>query len=111
LLKLRASYPALQTGLQQNLFADADTFAYLRTPSDAACTSDHSTDRAKQRLLIVVNKSQTAKTLDLTLDQTALDACTEFQALVPATGAAPVLSGGKLHIEEPAESLTVYAVR
>ena len=111
LLKLRASYPALQTGLQQNLFADADAFAYLRTMSDAACSSDHATDPAKQRLLIVVNKSQQTKTIDLTVDQTALDACTEFQPLAPAIGPAPVLSDGKLHIQEPAESLTVYDVR
>jgi glycosidase len=110
LLKLRATYPALQTGLQQNLFADADAFAYLRTPTDAACTSDHSANPARQRILIVVNKSQKAKILDLALAQTALDACTEFQPLGAAAGAAPVLSGGKLHIEEPAESLTVYAV-
>ena len=33
------------------------------------------------------------------------------RATAVAPGSAPVISGGKLHVEEPAESMTVYEVR
>ena len=62
-------------------------------------------------MLIVVNKAETIKSLDLPVEETALAACTKFQATAPATGTVPVASGGKLHIEEPSESMTVYEVR
>jgi glycosidase len=110
LLKLRAAHPALQTGLEQNLFADADAFAFVRTLESSACSARHSSDPVKQRLLIVVNKAQQSKTLDLPVDDTALAGCTVFQPATPATGVTSSLNGGKLHIEEPAQSITVFEV-
>jgi hypothetical protein len=59
----------------------------------------------------VVNKAAKSKSLDLPVEDTALAGCTEFQAIAPATGTAPVVGGGKLHIEEPAESISVYEVQ
>jgi glycosidase len=107
LLALRAAHPALQTGIEQNLFADADVFAFVRATDAAGCTPDHSTER----LLIVVNKAAQSKPAELPLEDTALAGCTEFHATAVATGSAPLVSGGNLHVEEPAESMTVYEVR
>jgi glycosidase len=106
LLKLRATHPALQTGIEQNLFADEDVFAFVRSPDEAGCAPDHSSDR----LLIVVNKADLRKVVDLPMEETALAGCAEFQTAAPAMGTAPVVSGGKLHIEEPAASMTVFDV-
>jgi glycosidase len=106
LLKLRSTHPALQTGIEQNLFADEDVIAFVRSPDEAGCAPDHSSGR----LLIVVNKAEKSKVVDLPVEETALAGCTEFQATKPATGIAPVFSGGKLHIEEPAASMTVFDV-
>jgi hypothetical protein len=58
-----------------------------------------------------VNKSVQSKPAELPLEDTALAGCTDFHATAAASGAAPVVSGGKLHVEEPAESMTVYEVR
>ena len=111
LLKLRATYPALQTGLEQNLFADEDRFVFIRTQDGGACAPDHSTGLSNMRLLIAINKSQQSTVLDLPVEETALAGCTEFHPLAPTAGAMPILSKGKLHIEEPAESVTLYGVR
>jgi hypothetical protein len=48
--------------------------------------------------------------VELPVEETALAGCAQYQATAPATGIAPVVSGGKLHIEEPAQSMTVYDV-
>ena len=106
LLKLRSTHPALQTGIEQNLFADEDVFAFVRSPDETGCAPDHSSGR----LLIVVNKADRSKVVNLPVEETALAGCTEFHAAAPATGIAPVVSGGKLHIEEPAASITVFDV-
>ena len=106
LLKLRSTYLALQTEIEQNLFADDDVFAFVRSPDEAGCAPDHSSGR----LLIVVNKADRSKVVNLPLEETALAGCAEFQAVTPATATAPVVSGGKLHIEEPAAAMTVFEV-
>jgi len=111
LLKMRATYPVLQTGLEQNLFADDDAFAFVRTPEEKGCSVDHSADPAKQRLLIIANKSTRNKTLDLSVEDSALAGCVEFRSLAPASGAVPHLSGGKLHIDAAGQSMTVIDVR
>ena len=111
MLALRASHPALEKGIQQNLFASEDVFAFVRTSEPGGCASSHSADPSKERLLIIVNKAEQSELLELPVDGTALAGCTEFQAMAPATGNAPAARDGKLHIEEPAESITVYQVR
>ncbi len=107
LLALRAAHSELQTGMEQNLFADADTFAFLRTAVDTGCAPDHSS----VRLLIVVNKAQHINNVDLPVAESALADCIQFSVKSPSTGALPVLSNGKLHIEEQAETMTVYQVQ
>jgi hypothetical protein len=47
----------------------------------------------------------------LPVEETALAGCTSFQAAQPTTGVTPKVSGGKLHIEEPAASMTIFDVR
>ena len=110
LLKLRSTHPALQTGIEQNLFADENVFVFVRSPDEAGCAPDHSPKATTDRLLIVVNKAAKSKVVELPVEETALAGCAQYQATAPATGIAPVVSGGKLHIEEPAQSMTVYDV-
>ena len=111
MLALRASHPALQTGVEQNLFADEDVFAFVRTPDDTGCPSNHSSDPLKARLLIIVNKAEQSRRVELSLGETALAGCVDFHAVRPAAEVVPVVSGGKLQIEEPAESMTVFEAR
>jgi hypothetical protein len=92
--------------MEQNLYANEDVFAFVRSPDGTGCSADHDSDR----LLIVVNKAQESGVVDLPLEETALAGCAHFQVVEPAAGAVPALNGGKLHIEEPAESITVFEV-
>jgi glycosidase len=103
MLALRSSHPALETGTEQNLFADNDGFAFVRTLDPTGCSASNNSS-----LLIVMNKAAQPKLIDLPVADTALAGCTQFVAEAPATGPAPVLASGKLHIEEPAESISVY---
>jgi glycosidase len=107
LLKLRAKYPALQTGIEQNLFASEDLFAFARSTDGSSCSTDHS----KQTFLIAVNKARQSRVADLSVEDTVLAACTQFRPLAPTEGPKPVPIGGKLRIEELPESMTVYELR
>jgi glycosidase len=107
LLTLRAAHAALKTGLEQNLVADTDVFAFVRSSEEAGCSADHK----KERYLVVANKSQESKFVEISENETALEGCTDFRALMPSRATAPLFSGGKLKIEEPAESMTLYEVR
>ena len=106
LLSLRSAHPALKTGLEQNLFSDEDGFAFVRGVSGSGCSQSSSEDK----LLIVVNKAQQTKPIDIPLEETALAGCTQFHAESPTSEQAPVIREGKLHLEEPAESMTVFSV-
>jgi neopullulanase len=106
LLAYRAAHTEFKTGIEQNLFADADAFAFVRAMNDAGCKSDHSTER----LLIIANKAPQSKVVELSAEETALAGCTKFDSALSGTGETPQLRGGTLRIEEPAESMTIYAV-
>jgi glycosidase len=107
LLALRRAHPEVQTGVEQNLFADADTFAFVRSPVNAGCVSDHSI----ARLLIVVNKAKHSNPIELPVAESSLANCVQFSVLSPTTGSVPLLSNGKLRIDEQAESMTIYQVQ
>jgi glycosidase len=107
LLAYRSAHSEFKTGIEQNLYADANLFVFVRATDNAGCDSRS----GSERLLIVVNKAQQHKTVDLPVSDTALAGCTRFEAAPAAPGEQPQLSNGKLRIEEHAESMTVYAVR
>ena len=111
MLTLRASHTVLQTGIEQNLFADDDSFAFVRTLDASGCSGSSKPATADARVLIVVNRANKPKSIDLPMDGTTLAGCTQFTAEAPATGTTPTASGSKLHIEEAPESMTVYEVR
>jgi neopullulanase len=107
LLQYRAHHEELRSGIEQDLFADADGFAFVRGPDGAGCNAQHTSER----LLVVANKSTRAKVLDLPIAGAALAGCASFNPAQITPGQALQLSDGKLRIEEPAESMTVYEVR
>jgi neopullulanase len=107
LLAFRAAHTELKTGIEQNLYADADGFAFVRSTTAVGCTPQHSSER----LLIFVNKGPQEKSVDLSVEDTALQGCSTFEAIPLTPGATTRISEGKLHIEEPAESMTVFSVR
>lgn len=106
LLALRKSHVELATGIEQNLFADADTFAFVRAASTSGCTANDS----QERMLVVINKAHARKPLDLALDGTALAGCSEYAASTAAPGPLPVTNRATLHLEVPAETIAIYAV-
>jgi glycosidase len=107
LLHLRAAHPALQSGKEENLFADADRFVFLRTPQHSGCTAGSQEDR----VLVLVNKSKESKPVELKSAETALEGCTQFQPLLPGSGQNLAVQSGLLHGTLPAESLQIYSVR
>ena len=107
MLAMRAAHPVLQTGMEQDLFADKDSFVFVRSTDGLGCAQDH----RNERLLIVVNKAQQSRPVELPTEDTSLAGCTEFQTLKPAVGAEPNFSGSKLLLQELAETMTVYMVR
>lgn len=107
LLAYRAAHTRLKTGVEENLFADSDAFVFVRGQNTAGCSAQHS----DERVLIVVNKAPQNKIVELPMDDTALARCTKFDPASVTTGNQAQFSDGKLRIEEPAESMTIYAVR
>ncbi len=109
MLALRARHPALESGLEQNLLADDDAFIFVRTPETRGCLPRPEAGASMERFLVVVNKGTTSRSLDLPVEDTALAGCTNFKSEDPSVGVIPVAANGRLHIDEPAESMTVYA--
>ena len=106
-LAFRAAHAELHTGIEQNLYSDRDAFAFVRAMDTAGCSADRQTER----LLIVVNKASQSKSLELPLEGTALAGCAQFKPASLAPGQKPQRNSGKLRIEEPAQSITIFSVK
>ena len=107
LLSFRRAHGELQGGIEQNLFADADAFAFVRAPDGAGCAADH----GRERILVVANRAKQSKQVEIPIDETALAGCTQFQDAGPVASGAALLEGDKLRITAPAESIVLFAVR
>lgn len=107
LLALRKTHAALRGGIEQNLLATDDIFAFSRTETTQGCKAGEATDR----LLIVVNKSAQAKSAEIPLVGTALANCTRLETIDTTTPAQTKDDATTLRINMPAESLTIFAVR
>lgn len=107
LLALRAAHPALQTGIEQDIYADENLMAFVRAPEEAGCSANHSS----VRLLIVANKAATKQDVHLPMAETALSGCTEFTPMAPTSGISPTARDGQLEIEEANDSVSIFEVR
>jgi glycosidase len=111
LLRMRASHPSLQNGAEQNLYADENVFAYIRTLNQTGCNPSQNASSSQDAILVVVNKAAEKKTVDIAMEGTALAGCAQFLATAEAEGNAPTRVNGKLHIEEGPQSMSIYVVR
>jgi len=107
LLAYREAHAELKTGVEQNLLADADAFAFVRSAEASGCGAG----QASERLLIVVNKGAKSQAVEIPAQGTWLAGCSVFVPSAAAPGAMPRQSDGKLLIEQPAESMSIYTVR
>ena len=107
---LRAHTPALQTGSQQTVFADTSGFAFLRRASsgDSACAGT-----GPASMLVVLNRSAEARTVDIPLANSSLAGC---KVATPALGdgvtkPAPQFTDTSLNVDLPAFGFAVYTLR
>ncbi len=111
ILRLRAAHRALESGTEQNLFADNDAFVFVRTLEEGGCSAGANSPASNVRMLIVVNDSETSKSLAIPMDGTALAGCAKFAPQAPSASAAVTANRGTLHIDEPAQSISIFEVR
>jgi neopullulanase len=107
LAHLRTEHAELANGTEENLIADENVFAFARSPDTGGCPPAHD----RERILVVVNKGPKSASVDLPQVKTTLAGCTDFQSLVPTSASLPSIAKDKLHLDEPAESMTIFAVR
>lgn len=107
LLAYRRTHDELTTGIEQNVYVDAGSLAFVRARDAEGCTQSH----PSERLLIIMNKTSQNKTVELQTGETALGGCTSFAPTKAAPGPKPELDGGKLRIEVRPETMAIYVVR
>jgi glycosidase len=108
LFHLRAQHPALQTGQQQNVFADETTLAYVRSGDTShGCESN----RADDRVFVVVNKAAAPRRLSIPIARTALDACTIFNPIQAQKGPAITVDDHSISLLVPPGSVFLYQVQ
>jgi neopullulanase len=104
---LRQQTPALQTGVQQILFADDDTLAFTRGPEGShTCL----TSPGEERYIVVVNNNSVTKNVQIPLQTSSAEGCTHFSSLLQSDVAA-TLSGGTMHITLQGEKIVVFRAR
>ena len=103
---MRKAHPVLETGIEQNLEAKDDVFAFVRAQNSSACAADHGTER----ILIVVNKSSERQTIEINAADTVLAGCTNYRVLAPTAENVIKWDRGKVQIQEPAESISAVRV-
>jgi glycosidase len=101
LLSLRSAYPALQSGGEQIIHADADTLVYVRSIKGPT--------GALQRIVVAVNKGVKARLLSIDMPGTVLEGAAAAKALIGEQDAI-TLSSGKLVVRAGAESAVVSEV-
>ena len=95
LLRLRREHEALRNGRLWHLFSDETSYVFAR-------------ESEEERLLVVFNNNSKAREIDLTLRDTPLQGVARATRLFGEAGVK--LSGTELHIDEPAQSLSIFVL-
>jgi len=107
LLAARKAHPALQGAAQQDIFADATSFVFLRTEDLAGCSPAQPHDA----ILTALNKDSTPRMIEISVRATALEGCSHFQPLAPADAGTAGVSGATLKLSIPADSFVLFDVK
>jgi len=107
LFRLRAQHEAFAEGDQQDVMADAAAIAYLRGRNlGAGCRAG-----GAEKILVVVIKDAAARDVELSSARTALEGCTSFKALFPATAGEVKVGDRKVTVPVGANGAGVYSVQ
>ncbi len=95
LLRLRREHSALKDGHLWHLFSDETSYVFTR-------------ESEEERLLVVFNNNSKAREIDLTLRDTPLQGVVRATRLFGEAGVK--LAGTELHIDEPAQSFSIFVL-
>src|SRR5258706_3488957 len=95
LLRLRREHSALKNGHLWHLFSDETSYVFTR-------------ESEEERLLVVFNNNSKAREIDLTLRDTPLQGVVRATRLFGEAGVK--LAGTELHIDEPAQSFSIFVL-
>ena len=106
LLATRKTHAALLGGAQQNLFADATAFVFVRAQDLKGCSSTPE----QGEILVAVNKDSAPRTIEISAAGTALESCTQYRPLAPADAGTASASGATLKLSIPADAFVLFNV-
>jgi neopullulanase len=109
LLHLRSEHVVLQTGQQQDVFADKTAFAFVRAANTQHGCEASSAGSVGERVLVAVNHSAEARVLALPMQETVLSGCSRFVPVLGAPSAA-VSGNGTLTVLLGSEQAAIYLV-
>lgn len=105
-LRMRHEHAALRAGQQQDLFADATAFAFVRAASvESGCTAGKG-----DRVLVAMNKADSPRELRLETRDTALAGCSSLSVLFNAKSGAR-MEGTEFVLTLDPQQLSVYEVQ
>jgi glycosidase len=114
LFGFRKEHPVLQTGEQQNIFADDSAFAFVRTYDVHRGCSGANQNEKSERLLIVVNNSDHSRQLSIETQETAAEGCAHFaSALNDSRGSnvEPSMDGTTLRVLVNPHGFALYRLQ
>jgi glycosidase len=115
LFGFRKQHPALQTGEQQNLFADDNAFAFIRTQDIHNGCSGADQGGKLERFLIVINNSDHTRQLSINTQETAAERCVQFVSALSGSSnnsdTGPSVDGTTLHVLVGPHGFGLYQLR
>jgi neopullulanase len=115
LFGFRKQHPALQTGEQQNLFADDNAFAFIRTQDIHNGCSGADQGGKLERFLIVINNSDHTRQLSINTQETAAEGCVQFVSALSGSSnnsdTGPSVDGTTLHVLVGPHGFGLYQLR
>ena len=103
LMQLRRRTPALRQGYQEDLFADAESLAFVRTEADGGCVMAPTMDR----YLVVLNAGAMPRDVSVNVASTKLAGCTHYE---PVLGTEATVSKASeiLHVQLAGATIGVF---
>ena len=114
LFGFRKQHSALQTGEQQNIFADDTAFAFIRTRDIHKGCLATGQDKTPERFLVVINNAAQTRVLSINTQETAAEGCVHFVPELSSVGDSatePTIDGTTLNVVVIPHGFALYQLR